>query len=539
MDKMPKSTQHQEYVASKKEAVAAESVDRTRAAELNTQLEHEMSLWDACRLYPKAIFWVFVVSLSIIMEGYDIGLVPSLWAQPAFRSKYGDQLPDGSFQLKSYWQSLLTGVVQAGSIFGYWVSGIVIDRLGYKRTLHLCLVAITGFVFIIFFAPNVEALIAGEALLGVPWGIIQTLTTTYAGEVAPVPLRPVLTTYICMCWMIGGFIATGVLRGFVDFTTQWAYRIPFGLQWIWPVPIMVAVAFAPESPWWLVRVNRIDDAKRALLSLTSKKNTNYDVDAVVAMIQHTVHTERALAYGQSYKSCFTGTNLRRTEITCVAGAVPFLAGSGFGGMIVYFMSSAGLPPRNAFDVGLGANGVNLAAVIFSWLLVAYFGRRTLYLAALSIITTLLTIIGILGCLPATNKDALWGTAGIMIFYSFVYMSCLGAIAYVVVAEMPASDLRNKTVAIARIFLNLLNFAGSWLIPAMINPSSWNMRGKGAFVFAGIAFVTLVWTFFRLPESKGRTFGELDILFHKGVPARKFKETSVSLDSIDTDVKEKV
>lgn len=106
--------------------------------------------------------------------------------------------------------------------------------------------AIAGFVFIIFFAPNVEALIAGEALLGVPWGIIQTLTTTYAAEVAPVPLRPIVTTYICLCWMIGGFISTGVLRGFVDVTTEWAYRVPFGLQWIWPIPIMIAVAFAPE-----------------------------------------------------------------------------------------------------------------------------------------------------------------------------------------------------------------------------------------------------------------------------------------------------
>ncbi|KAH7346988.1 putative maltose permease [Pyrenochaeta sp. MPI-SDFR-AT-0127] len=521
---MPKSAQHQEYVDFEKEATTSESAERTHAAELNTQLEHEMGLWEACRLYQKALFWVFVVSLSIIMEGYDIGLVPSLWAQPAFQAKYGDELPDGSFQLKSYWQSLLTGVVQAGSLCGYWISGIVIDRLGYKKTLHLCLLAITGFVFIIFFAPNVGTLMAGEALLGVPWGIIQTLTTTYAAEVAPVPLRPIVTTYICMCWMIGGFISTGVLRGFVDVTTQWAYRIPFGLQWIWPLPIMIAVVFAPESPWWLVRVNRIDEAKQALRALTSKKNNSHDVDAVVAMIQHTIHTERALAYGQSYKSCFMGTNLRRTEITCVAGAVPFLAGSGFGGMITYFMASAGLPPHKAFDVGLGANGVNFLAVMFSWFLVHRFGRRALYLTAYSTISILLTVIGILGCLPAANKDALWATAGIMIFYSFIYMSCLGAIAYVVVAEMPASDLRNKTVAIARVFLNLLNFAGSWLIPAMINPSAWNLRGKGAFVFAGIAMVTLVWTFFRFPETKGRTFGELDILFHDRVPARKFKET---------------
>jgi SP family general alpha glucoside:H+ symporter-like MFS transporter len=38
-------------------------------------------------------------------------------------------------------------------------------------------------------------------------------------------------------------------------TDEWSYRIPFALQWIWPIPLMIGIAFAPESPWWLVRKN--------------------------------------------------------------------------------------------------------------------------------------------------------------------------------------------------------------------------------------------------------------------------------------------
>lgn len=275
-------------------------------------------------------------------------------------------------------------------------------------------------------------------------------------------------------------------------------------------------------------MGREEDAKTALLGLTTSENVDYDVDAVVAMISHTIQIERALDSSGGYKACFKGTNLRRTEITCVAGAVPFLAGSGFGGSVVYFMSSAGLSPVSAFDVGLGMNAVNFIAVICSWFLVHRFGRRKIYLTAFSIIPSIFIIIGALGCLPTSNKPALWATGGLMILYSFVYMSCLGAIAYVVVAEMPASDLRNKTVAIARIFLNLLNFAGSWLIPAILNPSAWDLRGKGAFVFAGISLITLVWTNFRFPETKGRTFGELDNLFHRKIPAREFKNSRAEL-----------
>lgn len=201
-----------------------------KAAERNTQVEHQMTLRETVRLYPMAIFWVVIISLAIIMEGYDIGLVPNLWAQPAFQEKYGDLQPDGSYELRAYYQSLLTAMVQVGSIVGYALSGIVIDRYGHRMTLIGSLSLITCFIFVVFFAPNVGVLIAGQGLLGVPWGIIQTLTTTYAAELAPVALRPILTTYVCMCWMIGGFISTGILRGFVDIENQWGYRIPFAIQ---------------------------------------------------------------------------------------------------------------------------------------------------------------------------------------------------------------------------------------------------------------------------------------------------------------------
>lgn len=53
-------------------------------------------------------------------------------------------------------------------------------------------------------------------------GVFQTLTTAYASEVAPVPLRPYLTTYVNLCWVIGQLIASGVLRGVLSLEGQWA-----------------------------------------------------------------------------------------------------------------------------------------------------------------------------------------------------------------------------------------------------------------------------------------------------------------------------
>lgn len=61
---------------------------------------------------------------------------------------------------------------------------------------------------------------------------------------------------------------------------------------------------------------------------------------------------------------------------------------------------------------------------------------------------------------------------------------------------------------------------------MINPTAWGWRGKTGFFWGGGALLTSIWAYWRLPETKGRTFEELDILFAKRVPARKFKSYQV-------------
>ena len=88
---------------------------------------------------------------------------------------------------------------------------------------------ITGAIFLLFFAQNISMLMAGEILCGIPWGAFQTLTTTYAAEVAPIVLRPYLTTYVNMCWVAGQLISIGVLRGLLGRTDEWAWRIPVSL----------------------------------------------------------------------------------------------------------------------------------------------------------------------------------------------------------------------------------------------------------------------------------------------------------------------
>lgn len=81
-----------------------------------------------------------------------------------------------------------------GQIVGLYINGYVTDHFGFKKTMLGSQVLMMALIFILFFANNIQTILAGNTLLGIPWGIFQTLSINYASDVAPVILRPYLTT---------------------------------------------------------------------------------------------------------------------------------------------------------------------------------------------------------------------------------------------------------------------------------------------------------------------------------------------------------
>ncbi|KFY34892.1 hypothetical protein V494_06384 [Pseudogymnoascus sp. VKM F-4513 (FW-928)] len=500
--------------------------DLIEDAQLGTAKEQQMSIKQAIKLYPKAIGWSILLSTAIIMEGYDVVLMGSFFAFPPFQEKYGVLNPDGSYGLSGAWQAGLSNAINVGQILGLFANGIISERFGYRKTMIGSLLLTIAFIFVLFFAQNVETLLVGEFLMGFPLGVFQTLTVTYASEVCPVALRCYLTTYVNLCWVIGQFIASGVLKGLVDRKDEWAYRIPFAVQWIWPIPIIVGVFLAPESPWWLVRKGRIEEAKRSILRLTGKGNPDFNVDETVAMIIHTNEFEKEIAAGTSYADCFKGTDLRRTEIVCLTWAAQNLSGAGLMAYSTYFYVQAGLATSNSFSMSLGQYGLGMLGTLFSWVLMTYFGRRTLYVGGLSSLCVVLFIIGFVSLAGTENASASWATGSMLLIYTFIYDSTVGPVCYSLVSELSSTRLRTKTVVLARNTYNTLSIVNNVIIPFQLNQVEWNWSGKVGFFWGCICLTVVVWSFFRLPEPKGRTYGELDVLFEKKVGARKFKGTAV-------------
>jgi len=501
------------------------SADAKAAADLETS----MGFREGAKLYPKAMMFSFCLSLAVIMEGYDTYLLGNFFGNQSFAKKFGGPGPikDGvqTYEVSATWQSALGNGTAAAQIIGLFLNGIISERIGYRWTMIGALLFITGTIFITFFAVNIHMLLAGYVLSGLPWGVFQTLTTTYAAEVTPVPLRPYLTTYVNLCWVIGQLLAAGILKGFVNVSDEWAYRVPYAIQWIWPLPIALTAFLAPESPWWLVRHGKLDEARAALLKLTSKKNTRFNVEDTLAMMIHTNELEIQQTSGTSYLDCFKGVDLRRTEVTCMTWLIQQTSGSPMIGWGTYFMIQAGLSDSNAYSLGVGQSAMGFMGTVLSWFLMPHFGRRTLYIWGQIGMFIILMIIGGLG-VPALSTSVGWASGALILILTFVYDFTVGPVCYSLVAELPSTRLRIKTVVLSRNVYNCMGIVIGTLQPRMMNPTAWNWRGKTCFFWGGLNLLGLIWTYFRLPEPKGLTYAELDILFENKVSARKFKSVKV-------------
>lgn len=505
-------------------AVDESTVHEAAAA---TEAEHSMGLLKSLKLYRKACLWSIFLSTCIVMEGFDIVILNNLYAYPPFQRKFGIEQADGTYQLTAAWQSGLSNGALCGQVIGLFANGIIADRFGYRKTMIGALLACVGFIFIIFFSETLVQLLIGEILIGIPWGVFQTLTTTYAAEVCPTHLRAYLTTYVNLCWVMGQFIASGVLRAMLAREDKWGYKIPFALQWMWPVPLMIGIYLAPESPWWLVRRGRLDDAKRSLTRLTTRNSgVPFQPDETVSMMVHTNEMEKEMTSGISYTDLFKGSNLRRTEIVCTVWMIQTLCGSTFMGFSTYFYQQAGMAVENSFSMSLGQYALGAVGTMTSWFLMGWFGRRTLYLGGQLLMCGLLLTIGCVAFAGRENVAAQWAIGSLLLVYTFTYDATVGPVCYSLVSELTSTRLRTKSVVLARNMYNIVGIVTNIITPLMLNPTAWNWGAKSGFFWAGTCFVCAVWTFFRLPEPKGRTYGELDILFENRVSARKFKTTSV-------------
>ena len=183
---------------------------------------------------------------------------------------------------------------------------------------------------------------------------------------------------------------------------------------------------------------------------------------------------------------------------------------------------------NSFSLSLGQYALGMVGTAGSWFLMSKLGRRTIHFGGLCMQLILLVIVGSLSFGPGNSY--VWAIGAMLIVFTFVYDFTVGPVTYSLISELSSTRLKAKTIVLARAAYNASNIFVNVMTNYQLSETAWKWGAKSAYFWAGTCFISAVWVFFRLPEPKGRTYAELDVLFEKRVSARKFASTKVDVFS---------
>ena len=216
----------------------------------------------------------------------------------------------------------------------------------------------------------------------------------------------------------------------------------------------------------------------------------------------------------------------------------------------YYFQLAGISTAKSFQIACGAQALSIAGNIGAFLIIDRIGRRPLVLWAFGFLTVLLCVTGGLGtqthnhavvmgqCLSSLYKTISTNlpsaTVSLTVFYNFAYNFAIGAVAYAIIAETATSRLRAKSIAISGTIQAAFFTMWQFVLPFIFNPNEANLGAKTSFIFGGLSVLCWIYLYFYQPETARRSFEEIDEMFLKHIPARKFKGFKTDAEQMGED-----
>jgi SP family general alpha glucoside:H+ symporter-like MFS transporter len=480
--------------------------------------EKKQSWAQTLRRDPWLLFWAGLMLWTMIVRGFENQASGTVVGIPVFKKKFGELQPNGQYFVDTKWLSALNGGSVGASIIGSWVGSWLADEYGTKPVL-LCATALNiASVAVEFASGSIEMFFGGKLMNFIAIGTFLSVCTAYISDIAPIAIRATLIGFCNLSQCIGPFIAAIMANSTAKWETDWAWKSLITAQWGFATVAFIGQIFMPESPVFLVKKARFAEAQKSL----ERMYTNpLDAEAHCERIRLTLNEAETAESEGSYLDCFRGTNLRRTLIASMVFLSEPMSGLGFIGSYGALMYQyVGISESKSFELQIGGQVLSISGATIALLLSDFVGRRPNYIGGCVCLSLLLICMAISGSID--TKSAVLASVGFYTMFNFFYNVGIGSTVYAIAGEVPTSVLRSKTLAIAMSLSNAFNTFWSFVTPYIFNEDYANLKAKIGFIFGAIMLVFVVLGWFFLPETKRRSYEELDELFGNKVPARKFK-----------------
>jgi len=363
------------------------------------------------------------------------------------------------------------------------------------------------------FAGSLPPLYAGRLIAGLAIGLLSMAVPLFLSEIAPKEIRGRLVSMQQLAITVGILISFLINFGTSSITSNWAWRVPFGLQVVISALMAIGMLFLPSSPRWLISRNFVHQGERALTKL--RGGDTPEVKDEFEEIQDNIRLEREIGSG-SWSELFSNGMWKRLAIGVALQMFQQL--TGINAVMYYAPRILKASGFSAIDITLlavaGTGVVNVLMTIPGILLVDRLGRRPLLISGALFMAVFMAVLGAMIAMITINGPA--NTSPIVPYiclgavYLFVsaFAYSWGPIGWIYPSEIYPLRIRAKAISITTSSNWLFNFIIAQIFPALLNSIQWGVM----FLFAGFSLLMAVWVWLSVPETKGRSLEEIDKLF---------------------------
>ncbi|KAM0205052.1 hypothetical protein ACHAPA_008630 [Fusarium lateritium] len=496
-----------------------------------TPKQQYQRLWTNLKKDKRYVFWSLYIMSLVFGWGYDQGLSGVAIAFPEFRKVYGEYYEVGDqYVIPALWQSLWNAASTIGQIFGAFLAGQFADYVGRKAVLWTAVALSIAASFALVFAPSLPILFVSKLLLGLSVGLSTVTPPLYVTENAPAALRSSLSSLTNVIIVLGFFLSSITGFGSSKIEGEWSFRLAFVMTFLVPTLFAIGLPFLPESPIWYVKKGRDDDARKAIIKLYGQ---SIDVEERLSFIKSELEVaagEANMAKQTSWRAIFSKEHRSRTLIAVMGLQSQNFSGGYFANTYqTYYFELIG--QSDPFGLTAISSTLqffsNCVAVTVSDVL----PRRKSLIGGGTLLCCWSIIIAGTSMAGTANRAANTALLAFMITWSMLYTATVGCFGWAIAQETAAQATRPKTIAFSLVCQQLTALMLSSVFPFFINPDQLNWGGKVMFLFVGAEVFILAVLFWFQPETKNRTYHEIDCLYAQGVPPRKFTEYVVNDDTV--------
>ncbi|MFC7395536.1 sugar porter family MFS transporter [Scopulibacillus cellulosilyticus] len=439
-------------------------------------------------------FIYFFGALGGLLFGYDTGVISGAIL---FIKK--------DLHLTSWTEGIVVSSILFGCMIGAAFSGALSDRWGRRKVVILAAAVFCIGALGTALAPNTGVLIAFRIILGIAVGSASTLVPMYLSEMAPASIRGALSSLNQL------MIMTGILLAYVVnyiFSASEGWRWMLGLALIPALLLLIGMIFLPESPRWLLKQGKDDQAR----SILNNMRKGAGVEAEIKEIK--LANEQANGGLKNLKEKWV-----RPALIVGIGLAVFQQIIGCNTVLYY-------APTTFTNVGLGASaailgtvGIGIVNVIVTAIAVAIIdkvGRKPLLLignAGMSIALFALVFVSkLMGAAGASG----WVTVICLAVYILFFSLTWGPVVWVMMSEIFPLSIRGAGMGIGSVANWLANLVVSLTYPKLIELFGINTM---FLVYGIMGILAFIFVSAKVSETKGKSLEQIELEL-KDKPIRK-------------------